>query len=173
MTILGIGFFLKYAFDQNWVGPAGRVLLGYLAAGAFLAAGEWSRRHQAATFGLYLIGGGIATLYLSTFAAYQLYGLLGQVPAFGFMVLVTIFAGLLALFYDAKWLAVMGLVGGFLTPVILSTGQRSTDCPHGVHNDVERRHSGHCDAETVASAQHPRLCAHLAHVRRVVCPVLP
>jgi uncharacterized membrane protein len=123
MTILGIGFFLKYAFEQNWVGPAGRILLGYLAAGAFLAAGEWSRRRQAATFGLYLIGGGIATLYLSTFAAYQLYGLLGQVPAFGFMVLVTIFAGLLALFYDAKWLAVMGLIGGFLTPVILSTGQ--------------------------------------------------
>ena len=123
MTILGIGFFLNYAFEQNWVGPAGRVLLGYLAAGAFLAAGEWSRRRQAATFGLYLIGGGIATLYLSTFAAYQLYGLLGQVLAFGFMVLVTIFAGLLALFYDAKWLAVMGLVGGFLTPVILSTGQ--------------------------------------------------
>ena len=123
MTILGIGFFLKYAFEQNWVGPVGRVLLGYLAAGAFLGVGEWSRRRQATTFGLYLIGGGIATLYLSTFAAYQIYGLLGQVPAFGFMVLVTILAGLSALLYDAKWLAVLGLVGGFLTPVILSTGQ--------------------------------------------------
>jgi uncharacterized membrane protein len=73
--------------------------------------GEWSRRRQATTFGLYLIGGGIATLYLSTFAAYQIYGLLGQVPAFGFMVLVTILAGLLALLYDTKWLAVLGLVG--------------------------------------------------------------
>jgi uncharacterized membrane protein len=123
MTILGIGFFLKYAFEQNWVGPAGRVLLSYLAAGAFLGAGEWTRRRQAAAFGLYLIGGGIAILYLSTFAAYQIYGLLGQVPAFGFMALVTVLAGMLALFYDAKWLAVLGLVGGFLTPVILSTGQ--------------------------------------------------
>src|SRR4029453_984910 len=97
MTILGIGFFLKYAFEQNWVGPVGRVLLGYLAAGVFLGVGEWSRRRQATTFGLYLIGGGIPTLYLSTFAAYQVYGLLGQVPAFGFMVLVTILAGLSAL----------------------------------------------------------------------------
>jgi uncharacterized membrane protein len=123
MTVLGIGFFLKYAFDQNWVGPAGRIALAYLAAGAFLGCGEWFRHQRVTTFGLYLIGGGIATLYLTTFAAFHLYSLLGQVPAFGFMVLVTILAGALALFYDAKWLAVLGLIGGFLTPVILSTGQ--------------------------------------------------
>jgi uncharacterized membrane protein len=123
MTVLGIGFFLKYAFDQNWIGPAGRIALAYLAAGAFLGSGEWFRRQQATTFGLYLLGGGIATLYLSTFAAFHLYALIGQAPAFGFMVLVTALAGALALFYDAKWLAVLGLIGGFLTPVILSTGQ--------------------------------------------------
>jgi uncharacterized membrane protein len=123
MTVLGIGFFLKYAFDQNWVGPAGRIALAYLAAGAFLGGGEWFRHQRATTFGLYLIGGGIATLYLTTFAAFHLYGLLSQVAAFGFMVLVTVLAGTLALFYDAKWLAVLGLIGGFLTPVILSTGQ--------------------------------------------------
>jgi uncharacterized membrane protein len=123
MTVLGIGFFLKYAFDQNWVGPAGRIALAYLAAGAFLGGGEWFRHQGATTFGLYLIGGGIATLYLTTFAAFHLYGLLGQVPAFGFMVLVTVLAGALSLFYDAIWLAVLGLIGGFLTPVVLSTGQ--------------------------------------------------
>jgi uncharacterized membrane protein len=122
MTVLGIGFFLKYAFDQNWVGPAGRIALGYGAAAAFLGCGEWFRRRQAATFGLYLIGGGIATLYLCTSAAFHLYHLFGQVTAFAFMVLVTALAGVLALVYDAKWLAVLGLIGGFLTPVILSTG---------------------------------------------------
>jgi uncharacterized membrane protein len=62
-------------------------------------------------------------LYLTTFAAFQLYGLFSQTTAFGFMVLVTVLAGLLALRYDTAWLAILGLIGGFLTPVILSTGQ--------------------------------------------------
>ena len=124
ITVLGIGFFLKYAFDQNWVGPAGRIMLGYLAAVAFVGAGDFFRRRSgAAAFGLYLIGGGVATLYLVTYAAFQLYALLGQTVAFGLMGLVTILACLLALVYDTQWLAVLGLIGGFLTPLILSTGQ--------------------------------------------------
>jgi uncharacterized membrane protein len=124
ITVLGIGFFLKYAFDQNWVGPGGRIILGYLAAGAFFGVGNVLRRRSgAAAFGLYLAGGGLATLYLTTYAAFELYALLSQGAAFGLMVLVTILACLLALMYDTQWLAVLGLVGGFLTPVILSTGQ--------------------------------------------------
>jgi uncharacterized membrane protein len=124
ITVLGIGFFLKYAFDQNWVGPGGRIILGYLAAVAFFGVGDVLRRRSgAAALGLYLAGGGLATLYLTTYAACELYALLNQVSAFGLMVLVTILACLLALVYDTQWLAVLGLVGGFLTPVILSTGQ--------------------------------------------------
>jgi uncharacterized membrane protein len=124
ITVLGIGFFLKYAFDQNWVGPGGRVVLGYLAAAAFCSVGDvFRRRPGVAVFGLYLTGGGLATLYLTTYAAFELYALLSQGSAFGFMVLVTILACLLALVYDTQWLAVLGLAGGFLTPVILSTGQ--------------------------------------------------
>src|SRR5215467_7965215 len=49
--------------------------------------------------------------------------IISQVSAFGLMVLVTMLAGLLALVYDTQWLAVLGLVGGFLTPIMLSTGQ--------------------------------------------------
>src|SRR5215831_16847275 len=124
ITVLGIGFFLKYAFDQNWVGPGGRIILGYLAAVAFLGVGSaFRRRAMAAAFGLYPSGGGIATLYLTSWAAFQYYELLGQASAFGLMILVTVLASLLALVYDTQWLAVLGLVGGFLTPVILNTGQ--------------------------------------------------
>ena len=119
ITVLGIGFFLKYAFDQNWVGPAGRIVLGYLAAVAFLGVGDaFRRRGAAATFGLYLTGGGLATLYLTTFAALQIYALFGQGFAFALLVLVTVLACLLALAYDTQWLAVLGLIGGFLTPVV-------------------------------------------------------
>lgn len=121
-TVLAFGWFLKYSFDQNWVGPAGRVAMAYLGGMAFLGGGEFFRRKNFDIFGLYLIGGGIATFYFSTFAAFQIYHLLPQTPAFFIMILVTALAGALSLAYDTKWLAVLGLIGGFFTPVILSTG---------------------------------------------------
>jgi uncharacterized membrane protein len=123
ITVFGLGFFLKYAFEQNWVGPAGRVVLSYLASATFLGVGDHFRRKGAKIFGLYLLGGGIAALYLTTFAASQIYDLIGPIPAFGFMMLVTLLAGTLSLLYDTKWLSVLGLIGGFLTPILLSTGR--------------------------------------------------
>ena len=122
-SVLAVGWFLKYSFDQNWIGPAGRVTMAYLFGVIFLGSGEFCRRKDYHTFGLYLIGGGLATLYFATYAAFQIYYLVSQPAAFGIMVLVTLLCGTLSLFYDTKWLAVLGLVGGFLTPVILSTGQ--------------------------------------------------
>ncbi len=122
ITVLAVGYFLKYSFDRNWVGPAGRVSLAYLAGIAMLSVGEFYRRKKFDLFGLYLLGGGIAVLYFANYAAFQIYDLIGQLPAFALMALVTAFAGLLSLFYDTKWLAVLGIIGGFLTPVILSTG---------------------------------------------------
>lgn len=123
ITVLGVGWFLKYSFDQNWIGPAGRVALAYLGGIAFLAGGEFFRRKDFDIFGLYLIGGGIAILYFATFAAFQIYHLLPQFLAFLVMILITTLAGILSLIHDTKWLATLGLIGGFLTPVILSTGQ--------------------------------------------------
>jgi uncharacterized membrane protein len=123
ITVLGLGFFLKYAFEQNWIGPAGRVALAYLTAAGFLGVGESARRRGITPFGLYLVGGGIAALYLRNFAASQIYALIGQATAFGFMILVTLLAGGLSLLYDVMWLSIVGLIGGFLTPVLLSTGQ--------------------------------------------------
>lgn len=122
-TVFGIGYFLKYSFDQGWVGPAGRVAMAYLWGAAFLFGGNIFRRRGMESFGLYLSGGGIATLYFATFAAFQIYQLIGQAPSFLLMVVVTALAGTLAVFYNAKWLAVLGLIGGFLTPVLLGTGQ--------------------------------------------------
>ncbi|MBN1809917.1 MAG: DUF2339 domain-containing protein [Planctomycetes bacterium] len=121
VTVLGIAYFLKYAFDNNWVGPAGRVALAYATGLAGLGLGEWFRRRYG-LFGLLLIGGGIATLYFSSFAAFQIYGLVPQWLAFTLMVIVTVLAWGLSIFHDTMWLAVLGIVGGFLTPVVLSTG---------------------------------------------------
>ncbi|HTC22373.1 MAG TPA: DUF2339 domain-containing protein, partial [bacterium] len=122
-VLFGIGYFLKYAFDQNWVGPWGRVAMAYAGAFLFLGVGEWARGRKYDVFGLYLIGGSIATFYLATYSAFQMYHLLDQTLAFLLMVLVTVYAGILSLRDDSLGLALLGLVGGFLSPVML-------DIPH-------------------------------------------
>ncbi|MEW6714352.1 MAG: DUF2339 domain-containing protein [Nitrospirota bacterium] len=121
--VFGIGYFLKYSFERGWIGPAGRVALAYIWGAVFLFAGNKFRKKNYAAFGLSLVGGGIATLYFATFAAFQLYHLFAQTPSFLLMVLITVLASVLAIIYDTKWLAILGMIGGFLTPVMLSTGQ--------------------------------------------------
>ena len=121
--VFGVGYFLKYSFEQGWVGPAGRVAMAYLWGIVFLVAGDRFRKKGFGAFGLSLVGGGIAVLYFATFAAFQIYHLFDQTPSFLIMVLITVLASLLAILYDARGLAVLGLVGGFLTPILLTTGQ--------------------------------------------------
>ncbi|HNW45112.1 MAG TPA: DUF2339 domain-containing protein [Elusimicrobiales bacterium] len=121
-TVFGVAYFLKYSFDQGWVGPAGRVAVVYLLGAAFLFGGNIFRQRGLKNYGLYLAGGGIAMLYSGTYAAFQVYHLIGQMAAFPLMVMVTALAAVLAVLYDAKWLAVLGLIGGFVTPLLLSTG---------------------------------------------------
>ncbi len=120
--VFGIGYFLKYSFEQGWVGPAGRVTMAYIWGIIFLIGGDQFRKRKFSAFGLSLVGGGIATLYFSTFAAFNLYHLFSQTPSFLVMVVITVLASVLAIVYDTKWLAILGLIGGFLTPVMLSTG---------------------------------------------------
>ena len=119
---LGVTFFLKYAVDNEWIGPAGRVLIGAAVGVALLILGERLRKlYPSYAYGL--TGGGIAVLYAAIwFASGNKYGLLAQPVAFGLMALVTATATLLAARYGALPIAVLGLIGGFLTPILLSTG---------------------------------------------------
>lgn len=120
--VLGIGFFLKYAFDNQWIGPRGRILLGVMSGIGVLLAGERLRERGYRTYAHSLSGGGILILYLSIYAAYAFYELIGHGWAFLLMAAVTGLAVLLAARYTALPIAVLGLIGGFLTPVLLSTG---------------------------------------------------
>src|SRR6185503_5795550 len=77
---LGVGFFLKYAFDNQWIGPWGRVLIGIAIGLGFLIAGERLRpRYHNYAYGL--TGGGILILYLSFFGAYRFLGIIEPLPA--------------------------------------------------------------------------------------------
>lgn len=119
---LGVGFFLKYAFESQWIGPLGRVAAGALAGFAFLFAAERLRSRGYRSYAHGLAGGGILILYLSAYAAYAYYSLIEHLAAFALMGLVTALAVALAAFFNALPIAALGLIGGFLTPLVLSTG---------------------------------------------------
>ena len=118
-VIIGVGFFLKLAFDNEWIGETGRVVLGLAIGLGLLGAGEfWQRKYP--LWSQPVTGGGIAILYLSVFAAFSLYELIPAWAALGFSVLVTLAAAGLAIRYEARSIAVLGILGGFATPLFLA-----------------------------------------------------
>ena len=117
--VLGAGFFLKLAIDNNWIGEIGQVFLGLVAGLALIGGGEyWQKKYP--ILAQPLTGAGIAVLYLSVFAAFALYDLLPPLPAFGLFFLITLAAAALALRYESMPIAVIGIFGGFLTPLLLN-----------------------------------------------------
>lgn len=115
--VIGVGFFLKYAFD-HWIGPAGQVATGLIVGMVLVGLGEyWKSRYR--LYAQALTGGGIAILYLSIFAAYNFHDLISMYPAFFFLALITVVAGALSVRYDSPVIAFLGIIGGFLTPFML------------------------------------------------------
>ncbi len=121
--LIGVSYFLKYAFENNWIGPAGRVAIGLLAGIGLLIWSERfrSRGHELFSYSLKAVG--IGMLYLSLWAAFQVYHLIPSAAAFLAMVIVTGATITLALTQDAELLATFALAGGFATPALLSTGE--------------------------------------------------
>src|SRR5579863_4923659 len=121
--LFGVAFFFKYAVDNQWIGPGMRVALGIAAATFSLFIGEWMSLRNQKVFAQGMTGLGLALLYLSFYATFGFYHLLPQSVAFLLMALTTLAAGALALHYSSPAAAVLGLLGGYLTPVLLSTGE--------------------------------------------------
>jgi uncharacterized membrane protein len=122
--ILGVAFFLKYSFDNNLIGEAGQVMLGIVGGIAFLGTGEYLQKNK--NLGRYaqlLSGGGLAVLYLSFYAAFALFHLIPVLLAAVGMVAVTTTGMMLSHRYSAYSLALVALLGGLLTPLVLSTGE--------------------------------------------------
>ncbi|RQS05433.1 DUF2339 domain-containing protein [Burkholderia sp. Bp8998] len=124
VLFFGVAFLLKYAADNNMLPIEFRLAGTALAAAALLAIG-WRVRARRAAYGLVLQGGGIGILYLTIFAATKLYALLPVGSAFPLMVAVCALSAFLAVKQNALPLAFMGSAGGFLAPVLLSTGHGS------------------------------------------------
>jgi uncharacterized membrane protein len=121
ILVLAIGFFVKYAIDNDWIGPVGRVAIGLLCGGILIAVAH-RLRNQYKAFSSVLIGGGLAVLYFTIALAYHQYQLFAQPTAFILMLIITAFSVALSLLYNREELAIIALLGGFVTPFLVSSG---------------------------------------------------
>lgn len=130
-AFLAVAFFVKYSFEHNLIPPEVRVAIGYLCAIGLVAGGLRIPRDRYDVTAQTLIATGIVSLYGVTFAcnAHYHFAFFGLVPTFLLMSLITAAAFLLAVRLEARVVAVLGILGGFLTPILLSTG---VDNPGGL-----------------------------------------
>lgn len=123
--LTGVGFFLKYSIENGLLNETMRVVLSVSAGMAMLICGMRLARRRYHLIGIGLLGGGFATLYFSVFAAYEMYGLISFGVAFGAMSLITLAAGVAAVRFNALLVALIGTLGGYLTPAVLDSGHRN------------------------------------------------
>ena len=118
--VFAIGFFVKYAFDNEWITETARVVLGAGFGVGMVVAGRRFVRQGYPLYGEVLAGGGFAAMYLALWAALNLYGLVSQPFAFAAMILVTAWAGVMADRLASQALAWVAVLGGFATPGLVA-----------------------------------------------------
>jgi uncharacterized membrane protein len=122
LLLLGAAWFLKWAFENEWIGPLGRVLAWLEAGAGIVVWSERFRRKGYAPFSYALKAVGSGVLYLSLWAGFQLYHLMPTPVALLAMIAVTAWNAWMAWAQDAELLAGYALLGAYLTPALLSTG---------------------------------------------------
>lgn len=122
LLVIGIGFFLKYSIDHQYLNETARVGLATATGLGLLIGGVRLLGGQFQLLGHGLMGAGLSALYFSVFAGASFYKLIPQEAAFGLMSAVTALAGGIAIRFRAKLVAVLGVLGGYGTPILLSTG---------------------------------------------------
>lgn len=119
LILFAAAFFLKYAFDNRWIGELGRVAIGVTAGVSLTMIGFKYHQRGWWIFSQILTAGGVVLLYLSDYAAFGYYHLATQKAAFAYLAILVAEAAGLALLYEAPAIAIMALIGGFLAPVLL------------------------------------------------------
>lgn len=122
VLIIGVGFFVKYAIDKNWINETTRTILGYLLSGALLGIG-YKLHKKYRTYSSLLAGGAFGVAYVTTAVAFHYYHLFSSTVAFAILVGTTALMTALAWITDKRELATIALVGGFIAPFIASNGE--------------------------------------------------
>lgn len=121
--LLAAVFFLRYAVGKGWMDPPVRMAIGLLVGIGLLVLCELRAARRYPVTANAMDASAVAILFSTFFAAHALWGLIGAGPAFIFMVLVTVLAVVLSVRRDSVFIALLGLVGGFATPALLSSGE--------------------------------------------------
>jgi len=121
ILFFGVSFLVKYAAQMGLFPIQLRLTAAALGGCALLGIG-WRLRERRAEYALALQGGGIGILYLTTYAAFRLFALIPDLPAFGLLVAISVLCGTLALLQDSRTLALFGISGGFVAPLLASIG---------------------------------------------------
>jgi len=126
ISFIGFSFLLKYAIDRELIFlPLKLRLMGVGVFGLVLLVLGWRLRQRVRTYALSLQGGGLGIMFLTVFAAFRVWAMLSPGWAFSLLVLLAFATGALSLIQNARTLAILGVVGGFLAPLLASTGQGS------------------------------------------------
>ncbi|SDI23178.1 DUF2339 domain-containing protein [Chryseobacterium jejuense] len=122
--VLGIGYFVKYAIDKNWIGETARAGIGLCTGTAIILTGHFLRKNYK-TFASIITGGGIAVLYFTTTIAFREYHIFSQNTAFVITSIITTAAIFLSYYYRSEVLIIFSLIGGFTAPLMISTGENN------------------------------------------------
>ena len=126
-----VAYFLKWSIERELIGPQARVAISILVGAGMLVGGLRLLGRKYHLMGQGLMGGGVVTLYFSMYAAGPLYSVLPTPAVFALMILVTVTAGLLAVRTDSMLIAIIGILGGFITPVLLRTPELNLPVLYG------------------------------------------
>ena len=124
VLFFGVAFLLRYMAEHSHISIEVRLTGVALASIALIILG-WRLRKTRGGYALALQGGGVGILYLIVFAALRLYSILPATIAFPALVVIAILSAALAVLQNSMAFALLGLSGGFLAPVLASTGEGS------------------------------------------------
>jgi uncharacterized membrane protein len=123
ILVIGVGFFLKYAFDQEWIGPAVQISLGFICGLGLLACGNICHRRNLRGLDVGVVAVGLGTLYLSSYSATQVHHLLPGSLTLVLILVTTAVGASLARLWNSQGLAILTFLGGYLAPLLFASGQ--------------------------------------------------
>jgi uncharacterized membrane protein len=123
VLIIGTGFFLKYAFDQDWLGPAVQIAVGFACGGGLLFLGSICHQRKLRGLDVGIAASGLGALYLSSYAAWQVHQLLPAWLALALILIVTLIGACLSSLWISQSLAVLTLLGAYLAPFLFASQQ--------------------------------------------------